>query len=99
MNQFATPGLGSLMAGRIVAGAGQLGIFLVGFFLFIAWFVDVARQYYALMFSGGEPQLRHWLALAGVCWCAVAWLWALVTSISLLREGKRNEREGKLVAK
>lgn len=96
MNQFATPGLGSLMAGRIVAGAGQLGIFLVGFVLFVIWFVDVLRQYYALMFTDHDAHARNWLAIAGVSWAAVAWLWALVSSISILREGKRNEREGKL---
>ena len=99
MNQFATPGLGSLMARRFVAGAGQLGIFLAGFVLFVAWFVDEMRQFYGMMFSDDQPQVRNWLALAGVGLCALAWLWALATSFSLLREAKRNEREGKLVAR
>jgi hypothetical protein len=96
MNQFATPGLGSLMAGRVVAGAGQLAVFLVGFILFVLWFVDVTRLYYSLMFTDNNPHPRHWLALAGIGWAVAAWLWALVTSLSLIREGKRNEREGKL---
>lgn len=96
MNQFATPGLGSLLARRFAAGAGQLGIFLVGFVLFVAWFVDVMRQYYALMFSDNEPHIRHWLIFASLGFCALGWLWALVTSLSLMREAKRNEREGKL---
>ena len=98
MNQFATPGLGSLLARRFVAGAGQLGIFLVGFGLFVAWFVDEMRQYYDLMFTDNEPHIRNWLVFAGVGLCALGWLWALVTSLSLLREAKRNERAGKLVA-
>ena len=96
MNQFATPGLGSLLARRFVAGAGQLGIFLAGFVLFVAWFVDVMRQYYDLMFTDHEPHVRTRLVFAGVALCAVGWLWALVTSVSLMREAKRNERAGKL---
>ena len=96
MNQFATPGLGSLMARRFVAGAGQLGIFLAGCVLFIGAFVDEMRQYYSLMFTDDPPRLRYGLALAGVGLCVLAWLWALVTSVSLMREAKRNEREGKL---
>lgn len=96
INQFATPGLGSLMARRFVAGAGQLGVFLVGFVLFVLWFVDEMRQFYGLMFSDNEPTARHWLAFAAIGICALAWFWALVTSISLMREAKRNERAGKL---
>lgn len=98
MNQFATPGLGSLLARRFVAGAGQLGIFLVGFVIFVIWFVDEMRQFYGLMFSDNEPQARHWLAFAAIGICAFAWLWSLVTSLSLMREARRNEREGKLAA-
>ena len=96
-NLFLTPGLGSLLARRFVAGAGQLGVFLVGFVLFVVWFVDEMRQFYGLMFSDNEPHPRHWLGIAGVGICAFAWLWSLVTSLSLMREAKRNEREGKLV--
>ena len=98
MNLFATPGLGSLLARRFVAGAGQLGIFLAGFVLFVAWFVEVMRGFYGLMFSDNEPHARTWLIFAGVSLCAVGWLWSLVTSLSLMREAKRNEREGKLGA-
>lgn len=99
LNQFATPGLGSLLARRFVAGAGQLGIFLVGFVLFVAWFVDEMRQYYDLMFSDHEPHVPHWPVWVSVGLCALAWLWALVTSLSLMRKAKRNEREGKLAAR
>ena len=93
MNQFATPGLGSLLARRFVAGMGQLGIFLVGFVFFVAWFVDVMRQFYGLMFTDSETRVRNWLLFVGVGLCALGWLWALVTSLSLMREAKRNERD------
>ncbi len=95
MNLFATPGLGSLMGRRWVAGAGQLGIFVAGFVFFAIWFVEVMRSYYGQMFDGGgNTYIRHWLALTGIILCACGWLWSLVTSISLIREAKRNEREG-----
>ncbi len=93
MNQFATPGLGSLMARRFVAGTGQLLVFLAGFILFVAFFLDELRQYYGLMFSDDEIHLRYGLMWSGVATCAAAWLWSLVTSISLIREARRNERE------
>ena len=37
LNQFATPGLGSLLGRRLVAGMGQLAAAVVGFVLFCAW--------------------------------------------------------------
>lgn len=96
LNQFATPGLGSLMGRRFVAGGGQLLLAVAGFGLLSAWFVNVLRQFYGLINGDLEPELHPWLALSGIGLFAVAWLWALVTSFSLLREAKRNEREGKL---
>lgn len=90
MNQFATPGLGSLLARRYIAGTGQLVIFVTGFVMFVAWFGDEMRQYYALMFTDSQPHVRYWLVIAAMWLCAVGWLWSLVTSISLMREAKRN---------
>jgi len=98
LNQFATPGLGSLMARRLVAGMGQLLLAITGFALFLAWFVDVVGQFYGMINSNVDPRLHPKLALAGIGVFALAWLWALFTSLSLLREGKRNEREGTLFA-
>jgi len=96
MNQFATPGLGSLMGRRLIAGAGQLILAVVGFVLFCAWFIDVMRQYYGMITNDDTPQFHHWLVLWGLGIFALGWLWAWVTSFSLLRETKRNELEGKL---
>ena len=96
LNQFATPGLGSLMARRLVAGIGQLILFLAGFGLFLGWFVDEMRQFYGMMFSDGEVHLHLKYAFAGIALAVLAWLWAWVTSLSLLREARRNEREGVL---
>ena len=90
VNQLATPGLGTLMAGRIVTGVGQLLLALVGFGFFVAWFVALLRQFYGQIEGNVVVQPVGWLAEAGVTLFIAAWLWALVTSISLLREARRN---------
>ncbi len=91
MNQFATPGLGSLIARRWMAGVGQLVLFLCGFTLFIVWFVKLMSQYYGLMFGDVQPQTNFWILKRSLILCVAAWLWSLVTSINLVREAKRNE--------
>jgi hypothetical protein len=91
LNLFATPGLGSLLARRWVAGTGQLVVFLAGFLLFLGWFVRVMKDYYGLMFNSQEEPDMHaylWMLEAGVVLCAIAWVWALVTSLQLLRAAK-----------
>ncbi len=91
MHQFATPGIGSLMARRWMAGAGQLVLALIGFGMFLLWFVEIMTQLYGQI-SGNMPERNvSWLAEAGLLVFAVAWLWSLVTSVSLIREAKRNE--------
>ena len=88
MNLLATPGLGSLMAGRWLEGAGQLLIFLAGFVLFCVWFFETMKNYYRLAttdFSPPESAGYGWYAFVGMVLCAISWLWSLVTSISLMR--------------
>ena len=93
LNQLATPGLGSLLAGRRVAGTGQLLLALAGFVLVIAWFGLLAFQIYGQLMEGTEPKPVGWLGLAGAGTFAAAWLWSLVTSLSILREARANERK------
>src|SRR5262245_11560325 len=90
INQLATPGLGSLMAGRWVAGIGQLILAIAGFGLLLAWFVGVLTQFYGLINSDVPPRPVGWLGGAGALTFIAAWLWALVTSVSLLRDARRN---------
>jgi len=90
INQFATPGLGSLMAGRWLTGSGQLLLAITGFVMFVLWFAEMMRELYGQI--DGNVQVRHvgWLAKWGIIVFAIAWCWSLVTSISLLREAERN---------
>lgn len=90
VNQLATPGLGSLMGKRIASGIGQLALAIIGFALVIFWFFMTMIQYYGQI-SGDRPVKSYALVgIAGGVVFVVSWFWALVTSISLLREVKKN---------
>jgi 4a-hydroxytetrahydrobiopterin dehydratase len=85
MNLLATPGLGSLMAGRWVAGTGQLLLSLLGFVLILIWFVKIIVPYYGQMFGDHPaPEVNWKLLIDGAILFAVAWVWSLFTSISLM---------------
>ena len=91
LNQLATPGLGSLLARRWIAGTGQLLLAIGGFVLVVVWFVEMMAQFYGQMFSdrpSQRPAALSNLAL-GAGLFALAWCWSLVTSFSLLREASR----------
>ena len=91
VNQLATPGLGSLMAGRWVAGVGQLTVAVAGFVMVVVWFFEIMIQYYGQV--TGEVQVRPvgWIGEAGAILFVVSWFWALVTSVNLLRQAKAED--------
>jgi hypothetical protein len=90
VNQFATPGLGSLMGGRVVAGLGQLALAIIGFGLVLFWFFKTMKQYYSLMgeeiITTNVSYARY--AIAGFLFFAASWLWSLLTSFSIIRNAK-----------
>src|SRR6516165_5295174 len=90
INQLATPGLGSLLAGRWVAGIGQLLLALAGFAMVVAWFGTVVIQLYRQIYRDSEPKSAAWLGEIGAIIFFISWLWAWVTSLSLLREAKED---------
>src|SRR5260221_9216144 len=95
INQLATPGLGSLIAGRYVAGVGQILMALVGFCLIVAWFICLITQLYQQIDSEAAPHSVAWLGETGGLIFVASWLWSLATSISLLREARMNEAQAK----
>jgi 4a-hydroxytetrahydrobiopterin dehydratase len=91
LNQLATPGLGSLYAGRWIIGIGQLLLSLLGFGLVLVWFVQMMLGYYGQMFGDGtahRPPTYTGLLL-GAFLFALAWCWSLATSFSLLRAASK----------
>jgi len=91
LNQLATPGLGSLLARRWIEGVGQVLLSLAGFGLVTIWFVQMMLGYYGQMFGdGGAHQKPAFTNLIlGAAMFALAWVWSLATSFSLLREASK----------
>ncbi len=94
------PGSGSLLAGRWI-GYPQVTLTLSGLTLttwhgvrFFVW----AWQHWSLLTNGDDPAgalLGLWLAarwaLLGMAVFGVAWLWALLTSWSVMNRARRDE--------
>ena len=90
VNLFATPGLGSLMAGRWIAGSGQLALAVAGFAMVVVWFFKVMIQYYGEIGGDVQPHPVGWIGETGGILFVASWFWALVTSISLFFEARQN---------
>lgn len=94
VNQLATPGLGSWMAGYRVAGVGQLIFAGVGFLLICLYFVRLVTDAWSAATQGLPPLTRpnsDWqrpLLLFGI-----AWLWSGVTSVQIALRIRRERRE------
>jgi hypothetical protein len=91
INQFATPGLGSLMAGKIFSGLGQLLLALAGFGLVLVWFGLTMKQEYNIMNSDAPPISYARFFFAGAFFFAASWFWSLGTSLNLMRRAKTPE--------
>ena len=85
-NQFVTPGLGSLMGKRWIAGIGQIILYSVGCGLILVWFFKVLMQYYGQISGDVKPHPVSWIGETGLILFVVSWLWSGVTSFGLLRE-------------
>jgi hypothetical protein len=94
MNQLAFPGLGTIMAGRRI-GYVQAVIMVVGFCLFVGFML----QYFAwfarfVMAQGGDESSQNgyrsclWMLFAGLGLTGLAWCWALLSSISIVRKAQ-----------
>ena len=94
INQLATPGLGSWIAGRRLAGAGQLILSCAGFGLFLVFFVLMIRSLW--LAAGGEPDIGTpdpllWKRALGLF--GAAWVWSGITSLQLLLDRRRRRRD------
>jgi hypothetical protein len=90
-NQLVTPGLGSIVAGRIRGGLIQLSAALAGFTLIMLWFFQLFR----ILLREGELGARliphAWMWKWGLVLFGSGWALALISSVGILREARRNE--------
>ena len=94
MNLLGTPGLGSLMARRWFAGSLQLLLAVIGFLLICIWCYKLVTTSFDIAdeFGNHAPVKPVWpIGLTGAILFIIAWLWSLVTSVSLWTAAK-NER-------
>ena len=90
LNQFGTPGLGSIGAKHYVAGTIQLTIFLIGFVFFLVWFWQrTLETWRAFRDLPQEPDRFPWMGQLGWQLAVIAWLLAWYTTISVWRESKK----------
>ena len=94
INQFATPGLGSIMGGRLLPGIGQLILALAGFVFVLIWFFMTLRQYYGQIYSDVPVESYAHYGETGALVFVVSWIWALFTSISIVTKAKTEEPAG-----
>ena len=92
LNILMFPGLGSLLAGRRMAGIGQIIFVTAGSVLLLVWLYKILSQYYGLMFGDVKPEPVGWIGITGGILFVISWLWASVTSFSLFREASAGEQ-------
>lgn len=94
INQLATPGLGSWIAGHRLAGLGQMALASVGFLLVTAYMVRMVGDAWEAASQGLTLEPRpasEWqrpMILFGV-----AWLWSGITSIQIALQLRRDRQE------
>jgi hypothetical protein len=88
LNQLATPGLGTWLAGRKITGALQMLVAVTACVLIILWFLTSLRPMLeAMQGDPYRPDSRTWTyALWGWNLLAVSWLWAGISSLSILKQ-------------
>jgi hypothetical protein len=90
---LATPGLGSIIGRRFVAGVGQLILAVAGFVMIVGWMAGYFCDQYRLMADLPPAKGSYgWLGEWGLALFGAAWLWSLFTSLSLLRQAKADEQ-------
>lgn len=86
-----------MMGGHFIAGIGQLLLALIGFALIMGWFVLTMKESYAFDINGtAEPKSYGVYGIAGLLIFGAGWIWALVTSLSLMRKARQQRATTKL---
>lgn len=91
INQLATPGLGSWIAGRKIAGFGQMSLAVSGFGFFLRDFFRLLGATWDVFQGRLDPSQVPAFdpSQTGLRIFAVAWIWSAVTSLQLFLELRR----------
>ena len=81
VNQLATPGLGSLMGRRWLAGTGQVSLALTGFVMICAWFFKELYQYYGQITGDVKVEPVGWIGEWGAILFVASWFWEIFVTI------------------
>lgn len=94
VNLTVLPGLGSALAGRVLAGAAQAVLALAGAGLCLWWLILFVGEWSRIGEYpwGGGSDLQ--IGLAGVALFAAGWLWSLASSVAVLRAAPRTRGTG-----
>ena len=97
VNQFATPGLGSWLARRRIAGAGQMVLAFAGFALIVIWMMESFYSMFGQTLSDAAiASPPDWMWKWGWILFGASWVWALLTSVGLLFQARALEKAGKV---
>jgi len=78
------------MGRRFVVGAGQLFLALGGFVMMVVWLVRFYYdRYREIIGEAPDAGPYGWWGKWGAILFGAGWLWALFTSLSLLRQARR----------
>lgn len=80
VNLLVTPGMGTLMAGRVLAGLTQVAFAVAGFLLLMKWFVSVFSAVLT-----GRAWGPAWQWQLGAILFGIGWLGALWSSVNIMR--------------
>lgn len=89
LNLLVLPGLGSWLAGRRIVGTFQALLALTGFALTGFWFMRFVADCANARPSPPEGGRYLLLGLAGVGVFLFGWLWALATSLQIVRAARK----------
>lgn len=96
VNQCVTPGLGSLITGRLWTGLWQLLFAGAGFVLIMMWFFHLFK----ILYQQGDPATElgphAWMWKRGLWLFGIGWLLALISSVGIVRQAGKTERPPRL---
>src|SRR5947207_3042175 len=92
INQAAFPGMGTVMAERRI-GYVQAAIMLAGFFLTMGFMCSYFLALIRVLLHSESGEVHYldiihpyaWAGISGLTLCFIAWCWALLSSLAILR--------------